>query len=77
MPCSSYLQGFFYFMTETKFYCENNNSELNIFEFDNYVEISIGNQNGGFNFIHLTINDTEKLMDELHKIIIQIEGGKQ
>jgi hypothetical protein len=64
-------------MTERKFICEDNsNDELNVNQFDNYVEVSIINENGKINFVHLTISDAEQLMDELHKVIIKIEGGK-
>jgi hypothetical protein len=63
-------------MTEKKFICEiNSNCELNVNQFDNYVEISITNENGKINFVHLTISDAEQLMDDLHKLIFKIEGG--
>lgn len=64
-------------MTETKFFCEtNSNCELNVLEFDKFIEISISNENGKINFVHLTVDDAEMLMDELHKVISQIEGGE-
>jgi len=61
-------------MTETKFICEqNSNVELNVYQFDDYVEISITNENQKINFVHLSIRDAEQLMDELHNTIIKIE----
>lgn len=64
-------------MTERRFICEeNSNDELNVNQFDDYVEISIMNENGKINAVHLTIADAEQLMDEIHRVIIKIEGGK-
>ena len=64
-------------MTTKTFSCEeNSNVELNVFQFDEYVEISITNENQKINFVHLTKRDAEQLMDELHNTLIKIEGGK-
>ena len=64
-------------MTTKTFSCEeNSNVELNVFQFDEYVEISIINENRKINFVHLTKRDAEQLMDELHNTLIKIEGGK-
>ena len=61
-------------MTTKTFSCEeNSNVELNVFQFDDYVEISITNENQKINFVHLSIRDAEQLMDELHNTIIKIE----
>lgn len=61
-------------MTTKTFSCEeNSNVELNVFQFDDYVEISIINENRKINFVHLSIRDAEQLMDELHNTIIKIE----
>ena len=61
-------------MTEKTFISEeNSNVELNVFQFDDYVEISIINEDRKINFVHLSIRDAEQLMDELHNTIIKIE----
>ena len=64
-------------MTETKFISETSENELQVFQFDNFIEISICNNiiDCDIQAVHLTINDAELLMDELHKVISKIEGG--
>jgi hypothetical protein len=71
--------GLFYFMTETKFICETTGNLLEVNQFDNFIEISIDTK---FKHIpplavHLTIDDSEKLIDELHNFIMKIEGGNK
>jgi len=76
--------GLFYFMTEIKFFCETTSNELQVLQFDDFIEISIDTNSIGFNIpaVHLTIKDAELLMDELHSAIIKVEkyqkekGGK-
>jgi len=69
-------------MTETKFFCETTSNELQVLQFDDFIEISIdtniySNPNDcKIKSVHLTIKDAEMLMDELHKVISKIEGGK-
>jgi hypothetical protein len=65
-------------MTETKFISETSENELQVFQFDNFIEISIDELSSEYNMpaVHLTIKDAELLMNELHKVISQIEGGK-
>lgn len=72
------LTSLFYFMVFLEFICETTHNKLEVNQFDDYVEISIDNNSSGLNIpaVHLTIKDAEKLMDEIHKMIIQIEGGK-
>jgi len=65
-------------MTEIKFFCETTSNELQVLQFDDFIEISIDTNQVGYNIpaVHLTIKDAELLMDELHRVISQIEGGK-
>jgi len=64
-------------MTEIKFFCETTSNELQVLQFDDFIEISIDTNQVGYNIpaVHLTIKDAELLMDELHRVISQIEGG--
>jgi len=74
MPCSSYLQGFFYFMTRMIFTGEIfPNSELEVSKFDEMIEISITNDKGIVQAVHITIADAEQLIDEIHMAISNIE----
>jgi hypothetical protein len=65
-------------MTQTKFISETSLNELQVFQFDDFIEISIYTNIIGCDIkaVHLTIKDAELLMDELHKVISKIEGGK-
>jgi hypothetical protein len=65
-------------MEETKFICETTEFvELELHNcFKNLVTISIYDKvNQIFLAMELSINDTEKLMNELHKAIIKAQGG--
>ena len=70
--------GLFYFMKEKKFICQTTNiHQLELHNsFKNLVTISIYDKvNNMFLAMELSINETERLMDELHKSIIKAEGG--
>lgn len=60
-------------MTITKFICETSGNLLEINQFDNFIEISIDTKFKCTYAVHLTIDDAEKLMDELHKFITLID----
>jgi hypothetical protein len=66
-------------MVQRKFICESTKiHELEIENrFKNLITISIYDRvNEMLLALELNINDAEQLMDELHKVISKIEGGK-
>jgi hypothetical protein len=70
-------------MTEIKFFCEQSRCDsLTISTNGNLVAINIEKKYDcdvdpiESLSVDLTIEDAELLMDELHKVISQIEGGK-
>jgi len=68
-------------MTKRKFVSETSPSELEVDEIINYDEKFISLKiycpaTEVFKDVELTINDAEQLMDEIHKVISKIEGGK-
>jgi hypothetical protein len=70
-------------MTVTKFYCEENNERyLQVMNIEKktisiYIEEGEEEEEDSFcKFVELTIEDCERLMDEIHKAIIKAEGGK-
>ena len=71
------LMSLFYFMTETKFICKTTGNHLTVEVIqNNYIEIFLyENHFDEVMGINLTINDAERLMDELHRAIIKAEGG--
>lgn len=51
-------------------------SELEVTQFDELIEISIARTNNGnscVEAVQITIADAEQLIDELHKVIMNIE----
>lgn len=64
-------------MTRVTFISETfTKNELQILQFDDYVEISITNSDGKVMAVHLTVSDAEQFIDEIHHTLINIEGGE-
>ena len=53
-------------MTRKTFNGETNQSELEVNLFDNYIEISISDEDCSTSFVHLTKSDIYELIDELN-----------
>lgn len=65
-------------MTITQFFCENNLTKLAVFYFGDLLDITIYNEDNpdDIRSVHITVKDAERLMDELHRVIIEIEKSK-
>jgi hypothetical protein len=55
---------------------ETNGNELEVCLFDQFVEISITDEDEKNNFIHLTKFDLNELIDEFNIFLELLEGGK-
>lgn len=63
--------------TETRFHSEKNaTNSFIVLEKKGIIQFRIRTHRIEIDEINLTIKDAELLMDELHRVISQIEGGK-